>query len=62
MIRILGRIVPAKKRKCVSFEVGMAYDVMGQTMVVSEVGKRDGQFTVNLVSVEVWRRIQRGKP
>jgi len=61
MWNLWSRIIPAKKRKCVSFEVGMAYDVMGQTMVVAETFRNSEGCTVSLVSVEVWRKIQRGK-
>lgn len=61
MWNIWSRIVPAKKRKCVSFEVGMAYDVRGQTMVVAEMFNNTAGIAVTLVSVEEWRRIQRGK-
>lgn len=61
MWNLWSRIVPAKKRKRVSFEIGMAYDVMGQTMVVSEVIKEPGEFSVNLVSEETWQRMRRGK-
>jgi hypothetical protein len=61
MWNVWSRIVRPKKRKAVSFEVGMAYDVMGQTMVVAETFRNSEGCTISLVSVKAWREIQRGK-
>jgi hypothetical protein len=56
MWNIWSRIVRPKKRKAVSFEVGMAYDVMGQTMVVmARYDRMNGQIVVTLAPVEEYR-------
>lgn len=62
MWNLWSRIVPAKKRKCVSFEVGMAYDVLGSTWVVAQMFNNKEAIAVTLVPVAEWRRIQRGQP
>lgn len=60
MWNLWSRIVRPKKRKCVSFEVGMAYDVLGQTMVVVEAKYYMGQFILVLASEEKYKAMLRG--
>lgn len=60
MLRLLGRIVPAKKRARFVPNEGVAFEVEGRTMVVGKVERHDsGAITVTLVSPDAWRTVVR---